>query len=135
MEVDKRLIERSFGEENELRDASSIYHEVAQGDLASLSHHPSGIMESVLSVVQRMTDAVAEAMDRWPDCQAICIVSHGDPLLILNAAIQAKPSDPLPALSNFRQRKIENAELLGPLTVDDSWSPSSFRQLASSQSS
>ncbi|MFP4137785.1 MAG: histidine phosphatase family protein [Halomonas sp.] len=84
--AEPRLRERLFGDLEGEGDAR--YAEVWARDAREPAHRHAGV-ESVVEVAARMT-AVIEALERAHAGETLLLVSHGDPLQILLAALEGR---------------------------------------------
>ena len=100
--TDKRLRERYFGDWE--GTSSGNYEKIWQQDAANASHDCAGT-ESCVQVAERMSKLVMSYEQQFKDVD-ILLVSHGDPLQILECWFAGRP------LSQHRQlRALQTAEL------------------------
>lgn len=105
IQFDDRLRERDFGELNDQPIQS--YQEVWDADKAGSAHPDHGI-ESATMVLHRVMSLIHELEKRYQG-RTFILVSHGDPLHILQAGILQKPAhlhQELPPLTNGELRKL-----------------------------
>ncbi len=80
------LRERFLGDFELKNHAWQHYEAMWEADLQNPDHHEQGV-ESVHEILDRMTRCVAECEQRYDGC-AVLLVSHGDPISILQAAME-----------------------------------------------
>ncbi|HVY61275.1 MAG TPA: histidine phosphatase family protein [Planctomycetota bacterium] len=98
-----RLRERSFGE-LELGPSATGYERIWALDRASATHRERGV-ESVVEVRARMA-SVVEDVEREREGWTVVLVSHGDPLQILQAWLEGRRAE-----EHREVRHLETAEL------------------------
>lgn len=86
--VDERLRERYFGDFE--GKENSNYQKVWEEDKKDPSHKNFGV-ESVLEVLERMLSVISDLEKKYEN-RAILLVSHGDPLQILQTWFEDIPS-------------------------------------------
>ncbi|HYD50885.1 MAG TPA: histidine phosphatase family protein [Terriglobales bacterium] len=101
-QLDPRLRERCFGQLEKLQQ--DAYLAIWEQDVVDATHHLKGC-ESTDEVAARLRQLLAECEQRYQD-RDIVLVSHGDPLQILETIFRGLPSNRHRTLSH-----LGNAEL------------------------
>jgi broad specificity phosphatase PhoE len=73
---DSRVVERFFGSQFELKNASDVYYRMLEGDTKSLLDSPIEGAEAVVDVASRVSAAMADATNS-ANGRSVVIVSHG----------------------------------------------------------
>jgi probable phosphoglycerate mutase len=112
--ADSRLRERNFGS----LEGKSIgaYDRVWALDESDEDNHYEGC-ESTAALAARLTELLADLEARWHS-KSIVLVSHGDPLQVLQAIVLGLPCNQhrsLPHLENAEMREIRNSNFSTPL--------------------